>query len=74
MAGAGVKPGVVFGETDDLGYRPSGDRVGVPDLQATILHLLGLDPFKFGYKYQGLLQRLIGPDDRVAKIQTQLLA
>jgi hypothetical protein len=74
MAGAGIKPGMVFGETDDLGYRPVGPKVGVPDLQATILHLFGFDPFKFGYKYQGLFQRLIGPDDRVAKIQTQLLA
>jgi hypothetical protein len=74
MAGAGVKPGMVFGETDELGYRPVGSKVGVPDLQATILHLLGLDPFNFGYKHLGLFQRLIGPDDHAARIQTQLLA
>jgi hypothetical protein len=74
LAGAGVKPGIVFGETDDLGYRISGAKVGVPDLQATILHLLGIDAWKFGYKYQGLFQRLIGPDDKVAKVQTQLLS
>jgi hypothetical protein len=74
MAGAGVKPGMAFGETDDLGYRISGAKVGIPDLQATILHLLGIDAWKFGYKYQGLFQRLIGPDDKAAKVQSQLLA
>jgi hypothetical protein len=66
---------MTHGATDELGYRPATDamKVGVHDLQATILHLLGLDPFKLGYKYQGLSQRLIGPTNE-AKIQKQLLA
>ncbi|HVJ83809.1 MAG TPA: DUF1501 domain-containing protein, partial [Planctomycetia bacterium] len=52
MAGGGVKPGMTYGATDELGYRPESDavKVGVHDLQATILHLLGLDPFKLAYK------------------------
>jgi hypothetical protein len=61
MAGAGVKSGVVYGETDELGYHVVRDKVTVRDLQATIVHLLGFDPYKFSYKYQGLNQRLIGP-------------
>jgi hypothetical protein len=67
MAGGGVKPGFIYGETDDLGYHVAKDKVTVHDLQATILHLLGLDPHKLRYPYQGLDQRLIGPaeDPRV---------
>ncbi|MHA3774214.1 DUF1501 domain-containing protein [Verrucomicrobiota bacterium sgz303538] len=61
MAGGGIKPGIVYGETDDLGYHIVENKVTVRDLQATILHQLGLDPFAFHYKYQGLNQRLIGP-------------
>jgi hypothetical protein len=61
MAGGGVKPGLIYGETDELGYRIARDKMSVRDLQATVLHLLGLDPHKLHYKYQGLDQRLIGP-------------
>ena len=60
MAGAGVKPGV-YGETDDIGYYPTKDPVGIRDLQSTLLHLLGIDPHSFHFPYQGLNQRLIGP-------------
>ena len=62
MAGGGIKPGIVHGETDELGYDVARDPVAVRDLQATILHLLGLDPFSHSYPYQGLNQRLIGPE------------
>lgn len=61
MAGGGVKAGVSYGETDDFAYTIAKDPVGVRDLQATILHLLGLDPHKFSFPFQGLNQRLIGP-------------
>ena len=61
MAGGGIKPGIVYGKTDDLGYHVVQDKMHVHDLQATILHALGIDPFKFSYAYQGLNQRLIGP-------------
>jgi hypothetical protein len=61
MAGGGIKGGTSYGETDELGYRIVKDKVHVHDLQATILNQLGFDPHKFGYMYQGLSQRLIGP-------------
>ena len=61
MAGGGVKPGVVFGETDELGYNVVQDKVGVRDFQATVLHLMGFDPYQFSYRHQGLNERLIGP-------------
>jgi hypothetical protein len=63
LAGAGVRAGHVHGATDELGYNIARDPVSVQDMQATILHLLGLDPFRFRYPYQGLEQRLIGPAD-----------
>ena len=61
MAGGGVKPGSRYGQTDDFGYTITQDPVGVHDLQATILHLLGKDPHAFSFPFQGLDQRLIGP-------------
>jgi hypothetical protein len=69
VAGGGFKPGVSLGATDDLGYQISENPVTVHDLQATILHLLGLDAEKFRFPYQGLQQRLIGVegDGRVRK-------
>jgi hypothetical protein len=69
MAGGGIKPGVQLGSTDELGYSVAEDPMTVHDLQATILHLLGLDPQNFRYPYQGLPQRLIGVegDGRVRK-------
>ncbi len=63
LAGAGVQRGLSYGQTDELGYFIAEGKVGVRDLQATILHLLGLEPFRFGYEYLGLRQRLIGPTD-----------
>lgn len=69
MAGGGVKPGVVHGQTDEFGYDVVENRVTVRDLQATLLHLAGLDPYRLSYKFLGLNQRLIGPtnDGRVLK-------
>jgi len=69
MAGGGIKGGMTLGETDDFGYFITKDKVGVHDLQATILHQLGLDPHRLNFPYQGLQQRLIGPanDPRVLK-------
>jgi uncharacterized protein (DUF1501 family) len=58
MAGAGVRKGLHLGETDDFGMRPTRDPVHVHDLQATILHLLGMDHTRLTYKYQGRQFRL----------------
>jgi hypothetical protein len=73
MAGGGVKPGINFGETDELGYFVVQDKVTVRDLQATILQLLGFDPYQLHYRYQGLNQRLIGPTNE-GKVVKGLLA
>ena len=73
MAGGGVKGGVSLGATDELGYSVVENPMSVHDLQATILHLLGLDPFKFRFPYQGLQQRLIGVEND-ARVRKELLA
>ena len=58
LAGGGIKPGVTFGETDELGFHVVKDPVHIHDLQATILHLLGLDHERLTYAYQGRQFRL----------------
>jgi hypothetical protein len=63
LAGGGVRAGTSHGATCEFGARVAADPVSVRDLQATILHLLGLDPHALRYPYLGLDQRLIGPDD-----------
>ncbi len=73
MAGGGIKPGLSYGSTDDLGWRIQENPVDVHDLQATILHQLGLDPFTFSYPFQGLNARLIGPSEG-PKIIKEILA
>lgn len=73
MAGGGIKGGLNYGATDDLGYFVTEGKMGVHDLQATILHLLGLDPHRLAYQFQGLDQRLIGPTND-AKIRYELLS
>lgn len=60
MAGAGVKQGFTHGETDDFGYNITRDPVHIRDLNATILHQLGIDHERFSVKHQGLDQRLTG--------------
>ncbi len=53
LAGGGIRPGAHLGQTDELGFSPTEDRVHVHDLQATILHLLGLDHKKLTFRFQG---------------------
>ena len=60
MAGGGVKPGISWGNTDELGYHASENPVHVRDLHATMLHLLGIDHQRFSVPYQGLDMRLTG--------------
>ncbi len=71
MAGAGVKPGLVYGETDDYGYYSVVDKVHVHDLHATILHLLGLDHLKLTYRHAGRDFRLT---DVHGEVVTDILA
>jgi hypothetical protein len=58
MAGAGIKGGVSYGESDEIGYRAAVDRVSVHDLHATMLHLLGLDHERLTYFHNGRSFRL----------------
>lgn len=58
MAGGGVKPGFTYGETDDFGYNIVKDPMHVHDLQATLMHQMGIDHTKFTYKHQGRRFRL----------------
>ncbi len=53
FAGGGMKPGVTLGHTDELGFYPADRQVHVHDIQATILHVLGLDHTKLTYRYLG---------------------
>lgn len=63
LAGAGVRGGQVIGATDELGFEAVEEPVHVSDLHATILHLMGLDHRALSYFYNGLDQRLTGPDE-----------
>jgi uncharacterized protein (DUF1501 family) len=60
LAGAGVKKGHIHGETDDYSYNIVRDGIHVHDLNATILHLLGINHERLNYPYQGLDMRLTG--------------
>jgi len=53
LAGGGIKPGIVHGETDEFGYNIAADPVSVHDLHATILHLLGIEHTKFTHRFEG---------------------
>ncbi|MCA1963863.1 MAG: DUF1501 domain-containing protein, partial [Prosthecobacter sp.] len=67
LAGAGVKKGHIHGETDDYSYNIVRDGVHVHDLNATILHLLGINHERLNFKYQGLDMRLTGVAGNVVK-------
>ena len=73
MAGGGIKGGQTYGTTDDIGYYVGESPFDVRDLQATILHLMGLDPFKLKFDQSGLAQRLIGVEGK-AKLHPKLMA
>lgn len=58
MAGAGVKKGITYGQTDDFGYNTVDNPVHIHDFQATLMHLLGIDHERFTFKFQGRRYRL----------------
>jgi hypothetical protein len=66
VAGAGIKAGQTVGSTDELGFSPIEDRIHVHDLQATILHLLGLDHLRLTYRFQGRDFRLTDVEGEIA--------
>ena len=67
LAGGGVKPGTQYGSTDELGYNIAEKGMHVHDLQATILHLLGIDHERLTYKHQGRRYRLTDVHGQVVK-------
>ncbi len=67
MAGGGVKPGVIHGATDAFGYNVAENGVHVHDLQATIMHLLGIDHKKLTYRFKGRDFRLTDVHGRVVE-------
>jgi uncharacterized protein (DUF1501 family) len=71
MAGGGIKPGMTYGQTDDFSYNVTENPVEVFDLNATILHQLGVDHKQLTYRYQGRDYRLT---DVHGKIVTDILA
>jgi hypothetical protein len=72
MAGGGVKPGMSYGETDDMGYEIVKDPVEIRDLHATMLYLLGFDHHKLTYRFQGLDQKLTSV--KPARVVPEILA
>ncbi len=67
MAGGGVKPGISYGASDDLGFNAVENPVHVHDFQATILHLLGIDHERLTYRFQGRYFRLTDVHGHVVK-------
>lgn len=67
MAGGGIKPGISYGETDELGYAAVKDVFHVNDLHATMLHLFGIDHQRLTYRFQGRDFRLTDVAGRVVK-------
>jgi hypothetical protein len=60
LAGGGIKPGITWGATDELGYRAIENPVAVHDLHATMLAVLGIDHHRLTTRFQGLDVRLTG--------------
>jgi uncharacterized protein (DUF1501 family) len=67
MAGAGVKAGMTYGQTDELGYNVISNGVHVHDFQATLLHILGIDHERLTFKLQGRRYRLTDVHGKVVK-------
>ena len=67
MAGAGIKPGMMYGKTDEFSYNITENPVHIHDFQATVMHLLGIDHERFTFKFQGRRYRLTDVHGHVVK-------
>ncbi len=67
LAGGGIRPGMTYGETDDFGYNIVEDPVHIHDLNATVLHCLGLDHTRLTFRFEGRDQRLTNVGGRVVR-------
>jgi hypothetical protein len=65
LSGGGIKGGITYGATDELGYAAVENPVSVHDFHATMLHLLGIDHLRMTVKFQGLDARLTGVSGEV---------
>lgn len=65
LAGAGVKPGIRYGQSDEVGYAVAENQVNIPDLHATILHLLGIDHTKLTFYHNGINRRLTNVEGEI---------
>ena len=72
MAGGGIRGGMTYGATDDFSYNIVENPVNINDVNATILHCMGIDHERFAFKSQGLDQRLTGVEKQ--RVITELLA
>jgi hypothetical protein len=72
MTGGGIRPGLSLGSTDELGFHPVEQPVHVQDLQATLLHCLGIDHERLSFRFRGLEFRLTGVEKR--RIVREVLA
>ena len=73
MAGGGLKPGFVYGATDEIGYKAVENRVSVPDLFATLLHQLGLDHERLTYDVHGIEENVTDTKVNHARVVSDLL-
>jgi hypothetical protein len=73
LAGGGVRGGMTYGSTDEVGHRAAVDVVTPNDYQATVLHLLGLDHARLTYQHNGRAQRLT-EGGRPARVVREILA
>jgi hypothetical protein len=67
FAGGGIKPGMTYGATDELGYNVAENPVHIHDMQATLMHLLGIDHEQLTYRFQGRRYRLTDVHGKVVK-------
>jgi hypothetical protein len=72
LAGGGIKGGMTYGATDDFSYNITENPVNINDINATILHCMGIEHERFAYKFQGLDQRLTGVEPQ--RVVTEILA
>lgn len=72
LAGGGIRGGMTYGATDDFSYNITENPVNINDINATILHCMGIDHERFAYKFQGLDQRLTGVEPQ--RVVTEILA
>jgi hypothetical protein len=72
LAGGGTKPGVVYGSTDEIGYKAVENRVSVHDFHATVLHLMGLDHRKLVFEREGRHERIT--DEFPARVVEEIIA